>query len=95
MNWFKRKIINWAQAKQQKYGIESQKIELAASEDDSVDIRGLTFRVMPAHGGVIVQMRSYNKKTDRENNITYIIPEGEDVAERVGQIVSMELLRHA
>jgi hypothetical protein len=48
---------------------------------------------MPAQGGTIVQIRHYDRKTDRNNNITHIIPDGEDIAERIGQIVSMELLR--
>ena len=48
---------------------------------------------MPAQGGTIVQIRHYDRKTDRHNNITHIIPDGEDISERIGQIVSMELLR--
>lgn len=56
-----------------------------------IDVEGLAFNVMPAQGGVIVQLRSYDRKTDRNNNSTHIIPEGADVAEHVGKIVAMEL----
>ena len=48
---------------------------------------------MPATGGTIVQIRSYDRKTDRSNFITHVIPDGENIAERVGQIVSLEILR--
>jgi len=103
MNWFKKMITSWVREDwehAQQAGIRSNRIRdhdgpiptIRAS--DSVEIEGLSFKVMPAHGGVIVQMRKYNRKIDTENYTTYIIPEGEDVAERVGQIVSMELLRH-
>lgn len=66
---------------------------LAVRADDSPDIDGLRFTVMSANGGVIIQLRQYDRKTDRNNNSTYIITDDEDVATRVGQIVSMELLK--
>jgi hypothetical protein len=48
---------------------------------------------MSANGGVIVQLRQYDRKTDRSNLSTHIITDGEDVADRIGQIVSLEMLR--
>ena len=55
------------------------------------DIEGLAFNVMPAQGGVIVQLRKYDRKADRNDNSTHIITEGEDIAEAIGKIVAMEL----
>lgn len=60
----------------------------------SIDVEGLNFNVMPAQGGVIVQLRKYDRKTDRNDTATHIIHSGEDVAESIGKIVAMELLRH-
>lgn len=57
------------------------------------EIQGLNFTVMPAIGGLIVQMRTYDNKTDRNIYHTHLIPDGEDVAETIGHIVSMEVLR--
>jgi hypothetical protein len=57
----------------------------------SVEIEGLSFNVMPAQGGTIVQLRKYDRKTDRNDCSTHVIPEGQDVAETVGKIVAMEL----
>jgi hypothetical protein len=89
MNWIKRKIISWVRDDWDRC---QPKMSVDCSEP-SVDIEGLRFNVMPAQGGTIVQIRHYDRKTDRNNNITHIIPDGEDIAERIGQIVSMELLR--
>ena len=88
MNWLKRKIIRWMRD-----DWNSKPVAQIDCSEPSVDIEGLRFNVMPAQGGTIVQIRHYDRKTDRHNNITHIIPDGEDVAERIGQIVSMELLR--
>ena len=88
MMWLKRKIIRWMRD-----DWNSKPVAQIDCSEPSVDIEGLRFNVMPAQGGTIVQIRHYDRKTDRNNNITHIIPDGEDVAERIGQIVSMELLR--
>jgi hypothetical protein len=57
----------------------------------SIDINGLSFNVMNAQGGVIVQIRKYDEKSTRSNYSTHVIPEGEDVAETIGKIVALEL----
>ena len=48
---------------------------------------------MPARGGTVVQIRQYDRQKDRSNVVTHVIPDGEDIAHAVGQIVSMELIR--
>jgi hypothetical protein len=58
-----------------------------------VEVEGLTFNVMPAQGGTVVQIRSYNRKADQDNLFTHVIPEGEDITTAIGHIVSMELLK--
>lgn len=88
MRWLKRKIRRWL----------DDSIEVACEpalvrQSNSVDIDGLSFNVMRASGGVIVQTRQYDRKTDRNLYNTHIITDDEPLAERVGQIVSLELLR--
>jgi hypothetical protein len=56
-----------------------------------IEIDGLSFNVMPAQGGTIIQLRRYDRTKDRSDNVTHIIAEGKDVAEEVGKIVAMEL----
>ena len=60
---------------------------------DGVNVEGLTFNVMAAQGGTIVQVRYYDRKTDRSGSVTHVIPEGDDISTAIGHIVSMELLR--
>ena len=88
MNWLKRKLRRWIQ-EEDCYATVSP-LPIGRNE---IDMEGLAFSVMPARGGTVVQIRDYDRKTDRNNNVTHVIPDGEDIAERLGQIVSMELLR--
>ena len=89
MKWLKRIIINWVRED----WYNSQPVVDVSVGARSVDVEGLSFNVMPAQGGTVVQIRQYDRKTDRNNHITHVIPDGEDISERIGQIVSMELLR--
>jgi hypothetical protein len=87
------KILNWLGAgymtiEKDDYPVNT--IGLGGS-DSSIDISGLSFNVMPANGGTIVQLRKYDDKNSRNNYSTHIIAEGKDVAEEVGKIVAMEL----
>jgi hypothetical protein len=91
MNWLKRKINRWLNSREDIYPVEQSPVRAAGA--NAVDVDGLSFNVMPATGGTVVQIRHYDRKTDRNNNTTHVIPDGEDIAERIGQIVSMELLR--
>ena len=90
MNWLKKQVVKWV--KDDWYN--SQPVQDVVSVGTkAVDVEGLSFNVMPAQGGTVVQIRSYDRRSDRNNTITHVIPNGEDIATRLGQIVSMELLR--
>ena len=90
MNWLKRIVVKWV--KDDWYN--SQPVQDVVSVGTkAVDVEGLSFNVMPAQGGTVVQIRSYDRRSDRNNTITHVIPDGEDIATRLGQIVSMDLLR--
>ena len=73
---------------------ECYPVAIETSSKAYIDVEGLNFNVMPAQGGVIVQLRRYDRKLDRNDNSTHIIHSGEDVAESIGKIVAMELLRY-
>ena len=87
MKWLKRKFRRWLDD-----SIEDICVPLAKS-GPAVDVDGLTFNVMKANGGVIVQTRNYDRKTDRHNYNTYLIHDEESIVERVGQIVALEILK--
>lgn len=87
MNWLRTKLHNF---------IFPQDTPIASDrvmEKHEADIEGLRFTVMPARGGTIVQLRSYDSRNDTHQYATYVIPDGEDIAQEVGRIVSMELIR--
>jgi len=53
----------------------------------------LRFSIQKASGGTIVEVRSYNPKKDENVFFLYVIPDGVDVAESIGKIVTFEMLK--
>ena len=88
-------ILNWLSAGYMTITKDDDYPEVASvginSMAPEVDITGLSFNVMPAQGGTIVQLRKYDDKLSRNNYSTHIIAEGQDVAEAIGKIVAIEL----
>ena len=90
LGWFSSKILNWGRNHN---NIKDSIAVNPICTRDTAEIDGIRFTVMPARGGTIVQLTSYDRAKDRNDTITYVIPDGEDVAATVGRIVSMELWR--
>lgn len=88
LNWLRRKLHSFI------FPADVPSKIATVSENSDIDMdQSLRFYVLVGQGGVIVQLRSYDNKRDRTNNTTYIIPEGEDIATRVGEIVSLEIMK--
>ena len=87
---------NWLRNKLHQFLYPANEAKMSTvSVRDSGDIdldAGLRFNVMSARGGTIVQLRAYDQRTDRSKFSTHVIPDGENIAEAIGYIVSMELL---
>ena len=85
-------IINWAQ----NYG--SSRATLldndVARSNSSIGAQGMNFTIYSANGGHVVEYRSYDTKSDERINNLHIINSDEDMGERIGQIVTLELLRN-
>ena len=88
-------LINWIRNKLHNFIFPSPEADVGIKvrENTEADVEGLRFTVMPARGGTIVQIRQYDHKRDENHTVTYVIPDGEDIAVEVGRIVSMELMR--
>ena len=86
--WLRKKFKNWLNAYDEICVVDSP-----VRSGPAVDVDGLTFNVMKANGGVIVQTRTYDRITDRHNYSTYLIHDEESIVERVGQIVALEILK--
>ena len=84
-------VINWAQ----NYGTVSvcRGDLLEVRSDTTIGAQGMTFTLYSASGGHIVEYRSYDNKSDERINNLHIITNDQDIGERIGQIVTMELLR--
>lgn len=54
---------------------------------------GLNIQVHAAHGGKIVTFRRYDRKSDRNNNSVYIIPEEQDFERELGKLITLESMR--
>ncbi len=90
IGWFSNKIMHW----NRDYCNRKDSIAVNPIRTrDTAEIDGIRFTVMPARGGTIVQLTSYNRAKDRNDTITHVIPDGEDISDAVGRIVSMELWR--
>jgi len=106
IKWFSNKIVRWGlkydedqKCKEEPSNVVEVGYDLEPSRIN-MD-RSIRFNVLVCQGGVVLEIRtpdsnsglvkgSYNKDPEIR---THLIPEGEDVAERIGQIVSMEILR--
>ena len=54
----------------------------------------ISFELSTAVGGKILNVRHYDERKDRHEQQTYVIPNSEDVGERVAKIVNLELFRN-
>ena len=86
-------ILNWLGAGYMTIEPDNPDYSITEIDDisSSIDVTGLSFNLMPAQGGTIIQLRKYDDKNSRNNYSTHIIAEGQDIAEHIGKIVAMEL----
>ena len=90
LNWLRHKLHNFIFPKEE----VTASNKLSVREVDTPDIEGMRFSVMVAEGGTIVQMRTYDRRKDEQHSKTYVIPDTEqDIAHRIGQIVSLEMMK--
>lgn len=53
----------------------------------------ITFRVQAINGGTLVETRWYDPKNDEPVRKLHIVNDNENLAEAIGKIVTMELIR--
>jgi hypothetical protein len=64
------------------------------SEGPNLDSRNaVRFTIHHAHGGSVVQTRTYDERKDRNIENLYIIKNNEDLGEEIAKIITMEGLR--
>jgi hypothetical protein len=91
MKWIKRKLVNWLSSNEMDT-ISTCDMKSGVANRINMD-RALTFSVLPATGGCVVEIRNWDQKDHVWISKAHIIPNGEDIAHCVGQIVAIEFLR--
>jgi hypothetical protein len=101
MQWFDKwfyKQTKKAWENKNIYEVE-EKVHMGIGSGMSID-RGrpegdnrITFELSSAVGGKILNVRHYDDRKDRHESQTYVIPNGEDVGERVAKIVNLEMFK--
>jgi len=72
-----------------KMAIGSAMVERGRAEGEG----RITFELSTAVGGKILNVRHYDERKDRHDSQTYVIPNGEDIGERVAKIVNLEMFK--
>jgi hypothetical protein len=72
----------------------SLSIELCDDSDNSIDLQyPISFKVEAVQGGTLVETRWYDCKKDENIRKLHIVNSDQDLAEAIGKIVTMELIR--
>jgi hypothetical protein len=91
MNFIKRKLRNWLMDDADQYETIS-----VSTDDDELNIDNqdntMNFNVVSASGGRIVQVRYYDRKSDRHSNKLHIITPEENLAEALAHILTIETM---
>ena len=104
MNIFKKAlidIINWARREDYPQDIpspvgytSSMKSSNVVSGSGNIGSlnNGMNFTVFGAVGGKVIQIHSYDPRTDRTTATLYIVTDKEDLGEELAQIITKESL---
>jgi hypothetical protein len=96
MGWFKRWIMRMTQEaieedRQTRHSI----VAAFPSQTRGFDANnGLNMSVYPADGGYVIQFNHYDHKIDRNFQSLHIIGNDEDFADRISQIITLELIKN-
>jgi hypothetical protein len=94
MRWIKRKLRNWLNEPDYEGGEKGMDRAISVRETDHVEADPIiNFRIYSAQNGKILEFSKYDRVKDRSDRSVYIIGKDEDIAEKVGKCLSLELLR--
>jgi hypothetical protein len=72
----------------------SNSIAICDDTDDSIDLTDpISFKVEAVQGGTLVETRWYDHKRDEHIRKLHIVTGEENLADAIGKIVTMELIR--
>jgi len=98
MGYFKNKIrqlVDWATS-DDRYSAEINysNAKVRAQDRHSIEDngRGMNFTVFSATGGKVIQVRSYDPRTDVTRSTLYVVTDKEDLGHELAQIITVESL---
>lgn len=106
-NWFAKKVkwaINHLQEERDSdmradIAVPTNKIrsgrglKLETGHQHELQSRGVNFTLYTATGGTVVELRSYDDRTDRHVNALHVIPSDADLGEALSKIITYEALK--
>ena len=85
----KQRFYNWLTNREYDSVYAVNEVPMA----DTLNSNGLRFNLYKASGGYVIEIRSYDDRTDRNINKLYVITEDKDLGVEIGKISTMESLR--
>lgn len=67
------------------------------NNEDSIDSNfragGIFLKLVPAHGGIVLESRQYDDRNGEWATVVHVIPESEDLATALSHIITLQSLR--
>ena len=96
-NWFDRQIESaWDRARNQPkqiHSIAGARTADVISKDRMDSSPDINFKMYRAENGFIMEVRHYDKRTDRQSNNLHLIPESDDLGQSIAHIITIESLK--
>lgn len=109
MNWFDRWLANkvknyWHNSgdekrqitAKEKYALSNGLVGQAIRPERSSDLDShpdLNFRMFRAENGYVMEVRQYDRRTDRHTTNLHLISDAEDLGDSISKIITVETLR--
>lgn len=101
IKWFKKLIYRWAQegsVYDEQIPCEPLPNKVVGSMGSvvrarTIDQHGLNFSVYSAQGGTIIELRSYDERTDQHSNKLYVVRDDQDLGTELDHIITLEALK--
>ncbi len=73
--------------------ITKQADQPVAIRSSRLDREGMNFTLYKANGGYVMELRVYDRKTDRNDNRLHIITADQDLGQAIAHIITFEALQ--
>jgi len=94
-NWLRNKMHNFIfpPDEAQRANKVSRGLTVSAEPGETLSTEPLRLSIYSANGGVVIETRQYDRVKDRSINQLYVVGHGEDIADTVAKVITMESLR--